>query len=441
MPDIRTHLGLVPAVVPLVIGFVVGLFPTAGLWREIGWIDLRDLVFEARQALPFAAPALGWLMVWVTDAHRPESVLVGPAPGRSRGDIVAGQILVSASLVTGGFLAGISPLWWYLALMQHSTVSDWISFAAVTVGLASLVPVAACGALLASRRLGLLFAPLAALAVVMAPTFLLGPLLAPLGEHRAAATYYMFDQSWPGRGEMLVPVTEAVRGVFFLLVALAATRLAVGLAEHRASGFRPRWRDVAPLGLPVLLGVAAMAVGLPMTAVDPGDTVACRQQSGLTVCLYAVDEPARDRVVAALEPLARLFPDQSFEFTQEQDRAEGRVLTLSRIGSDVTGRLEVEVRGAVADIVDEDLNACNAAEYESVIVTRAVVRQIFLRAADLAKNDDVRSIWLAADEAQESVSSDVDPGLDRLTDRGFAAWFEANRETIATCALRPGELP
>ena len=81
--------GVVPILAAAAIGALVG-FLGAGPVR--GFADLRDVVFEARLVVPYAALPVGWLMVWTMAAHRPDSVLVGPAPGRGRFAIVARQV-------------------------------------------------------------------------------------------------------------------------------------------------------------------------------------------------------------------------------------------------------------------------------------------------------------------------------------------------------------
>lgn len=170
--------GVVPILAAAAIGALVG-FLGAGPVR--GFADLRDVVFEARLVVPYAALPVGWLMVWAMAAHRPDSVL------------------------------------------------------AVVAGLASLVPVAACGALLVGPRLGLLVAPLLVVAVTVLPTYLIDVVLLANSDASVAAVSYVWHLYHPLRGEMLVWQVEAFRVLFFLLVGVAALRAAAALAEWRAA--------------------------------------------------------------------------------------------------------------------------------------------------------------------------------------------------------------
>ena len=174
-------------------------------------------------------------MVWTMAAHRPDSVLVGPAPGRGRFAIVARQVGVLTLALLAGWALGAAPMTVHAAATQHWTLADPVSMLAVVAGLASLVPVAACGALLVGPRLGLLVAPLLVVAVTVLPTYLIDVVLLANSDASVAAVSYVWHLYHPLRGEMLVWQVEAFRVLFFLLVGVAALRAAAALAEWRAA--------------------------------------------------------------------------------------------------------------------------------------------------------------------------------------------------------------
>jgi hypothetical protein len=409
-----------------------------------GFTDLRDMVIDARVSLPYAALPVGWVMVWAMAAHRPDSLLVGPAPGRGRARIVARQVGVLTVALLAGWAIGAAPMAGYAAATQHWTLADPVSMLAVLVGLASLVPIAACAALLVGPRLGLLVAPLSVVAVTVLPTYAIDASLRANSQASIAVASYFWDQSHPGRGEMLVWQVEAFRVLYFLLVGAAAVRAATALAEWRAASDRRALGGLAVLLVPAAVAAVVAVVNPALTTPDPDDVVRCADDSGVTVCLYAIDEPNRAEVGRALAPFARLLPDRQFVFTQEYQTTG---LALGRIGADAADRLDLEVSGVAWSLVDDDSHSCNEASYEASQVRTATLRQILLRGRGMSDDEGVRAIWQGVvdeqvlDEGGESPTPDEDARLDPLSDEEFVAWFAEHRDAVAACRTLPEDLP
>ena len=441
MRDWARPYGVVALTGWFVVGAVLGAVSmlSAG---EPGFIDLRDLVFAARLVLPYASVPVGWLMVWAMAVHRPDSLLVGPAPGRSRSRIIARQTGLGAAALAVGFLIALAPLAVILASTQHWTPADPVSLLTVAVALASLVPVAACGALLVGPRLGLLVAPLTVLALVLLPTYLIDvPLLGDTGASLESVTY-IWDHSYPGRGEMLIWQLEAFRMGFFGLVGVAAWRAATGLGEWRAAADRRALASLAVLTVPTAIAVAASLLNPPLTAPDPADRVRCADDHGLTLCLYAVDEPNRELTARTLAPFAAVLPPEQLVFTQDLD-APG--MSTGRIGGEPADRLELEVRSIALGLVTvttvPEPPACHEPPPGTEGLQQAVARQLLLRQGRDAAQPDVRALWLGLPEAQESHNAELDARLDHLSDGEFRTWFSAHQAVLRDCTLTAGQLP
>ncbi|HMS36096.1 MAG TPA: hypothetical protein PKA93_02955 [Arachnia sp.] len=434
-PALTRPYGVVPVLAAVAVGALVG-FLGAGPVR--GFADLRDVVAASRLTVPYAALPVGWLMVWAMAAHRPDAVLVGPAPGRGRFGIVARQVGVLTVALLAGWALGAAPMIGHAAATQHWTLADPVSLFAVLAGLASLVPVAACGALLVGPRLGLLVAPSVVVAVTVLPTYLVDVVLLADSDASVAAVSYVWNLARPLRGEMLVWQAEAFRVLFFALVGVAALRAAAALAEWRATSDRRALGGLAVLLVPAAVAAVVAVANPALTTADPDDVVACTDELGVTVCLYPIDEPNRAEVVRTLAPFARLFPAREFVFTQEYN-AGG--LAIGRVGADAADRLEGDVRGIGWTLVERDLRACNDALYEASQVQGAVLRQVFLRGGELSGDDAVRALWQGVPEVSDSHSDDVDARLDPLSDDEFLAWFDQHRDAVAACRAMPEDLP
>lgn len=433
--------GVVPVLAAAAIGALVG-FLGAGPVR--GFADLRDVVSETRLVVPYAALPVGWLMVWAMSAHRPDSVLVGPAPGRGRVGIVARQVGVLTLALLAGWAFGAAPMTVHAVATQHWTLADPVSMLAVVAGLASLVPVAACGALLVGPRLGLLVAPLLVVAVTVLPTYLVDVVLLANSDASVAAVSYVWHLYHPLRGEMLVWQVEAFRVLFFLLVGVSALRAAAALAEWRAASDRRALGGLVVLLVPAAVAAVVAVVNPALTTPDPDDVVACADDHGITVCLYPIDEPNRAEVVRTLAPFARLFPARKFVFTQEYN-AGG--FAIGRLGADAADRLDLEVGGVAGSFVDDRLLACNEAPYEASQVRTATLRQILVRGGGLSDDDGARAVWQAVVDAQvsgdggDSRTPEEDARLDPLSDDEFLAWFDEHRDDVAACRAMPEDLP
>lgn len=101
---------------------------------------------------------------------------------------------------------------------------------AVLTGIASLVSVAACGALLAVPRIGVVLAPSLTLATVVVPAFLINDVVLLNRSMSVMSAAYMWSVGDPVRGEQLLWSTQLVQILFFALVGFVAFKVAVGLA-------------------------------------------------------------------------------------------------------------------------------------------------------------------------------------------------------------------
>ncbi|MBK7820740.1 MAG: hypothetical protein IPJ61_06600 [Tessaracoccus sp.] len=425
---------MLPVLVAAASGALIG-FIGAGPVR--GFVDLRDVVQSARLAVPYAALPIGWLMVWAMSVHRPDSVLIGPAPGRGRGGIVARQVAVLTVALLVGFALGLAPMAAYAAATQHWTLADPVSLLTVAAGLASLVPIAAGAALLVGPRLGLLVAPAVVAAVTALPTYPLEMTLLADSSASVEVVSYVWGRSHPLRGEMLVWQVEAFRVAYFLLVGAAALRAASALAEWRAARDVRALGGLAALAVPAAVAAVVAVVHLPLTAPDPADVVRCADDRGLTLCLYAIDEPNRAEAVRTLEPFALMFPSRDFVFTQDRS-APG--IVIGRIGADAAERLTVEVRGIGGSLVEgDDVRACNEAPYEANQVSSAALRQVFVRGGNQSDDPAARAIWHGV--LEDDYASEATAALDRLSYDEFLAWLEAHADDVAACRAMPEDLP
>ena len=402
--------------------------------------DLRDVTRRLRAGLSWWAILIGWLAVFLMRVHSSGSVLVGPAPSRPRSAIVSRQMVLSGAAVASGCMFGCLPAAVTVGVTQYATVTDWLSLVSIAVSLASLVPLGACFALLLGYRTSLLAVPAALIVVVIGPVFVIQEHLLVNQPVSIVSVAYAWSTLIPPLGHSLRWQIEMLRITFFVLVFFAATKAAAGLAEWRAARRNTSLLAGAWLAVP---GITMVAIGFIQPILylpDPADQVRCREDGGITLCLYQIDEPRRDFILGTLQPLVRvLSPAHSLTFTQE---ASEDGLPVPRLRASRDDWIKVTVRSVSLMMMDsaDDGAHCNAASYENAIRSDSVTAQVFRRAGEHADNPSVQAIYneLAAERRTDPVA---DEKLIGLSGEEFRLWYLQHRSRIARCDLALEDLP
>ncbi|NLE97450.1 MAG: hypothetical protein GX596_05610 [Propionibacterium sp.] len=409
--------------------------------------DMRDLVRSLKTQLPYWSLPLGWLAVWIMRVHAPDSVLVGPAPGRPRAAIVVRQLGALSAATLLGALLGTAPVVVVMLTTQYWTAPDLVSFAAVLVALASLLPVAACAAALTGQRLGLLVAPLLVVLVTLLPAFVINDQLLANRPVSIMSTAYVWSVGLPARGEMLAWQVELLRILYFGLVWIVAVKITTGLADWRAAA-QPRG----------LVSLSWLALPLAVTAVvgyqqpilveeDPGDQVRCEAHDRLNICVYQIDDPHRGFIAEAFAPLIRLTQtDEAVPFTITQDLAGAAVtgpgpddvLTVGRMRRDAAEWLDVELTSAAAMLSGLGVD-CR--DERSSALAEVLTHQLLLRAAQSSPTAELRSAYSGRLDETGVWNEEAATQLATLSDQEFAEWFGLRRGPIAACALTTADLP
>lgn len=408
--------------------------------------DMRDVVRTLKTQLPYWCVPLGWLAVWAMRVHSAGSVLVGPAPGRPRSDIVLTQVATLSAALVLGALIGNAPGVVKVMVTQYWTPTDLVSFAAVLIAMASLLPVAACAAAVTPPRVGLLVAPLMVLLVTLVPAFVINDQLLVNRPASVMSTAYVWSISPPARGEMLVWQVELLRILYFCLMWIVAVRISTGLAEWRASS-QPR--GLLSLGWLMLPLAVTMGVGYQQPILvmdDPGDHVQCASHGRLEICTYQIDDRHQEFIAEAFEPLVLLTePDEGgrLTITQELEAAEGAPLppqlwVVGRMRSEPEEWLDVELSSA-AMVLSGATRECH--DEQASILAYTVMHQLLLRAAENAPSVEVQSAYLGRLGDNFLMDPEAGSRLAALDDHEFARWFSLRREAITGCSLDRADLP
>lgn len=408
--------------------------------------DLRDLVSRLKLALPVWAVPLGWLAVWAMRVHEPDSVLVGPAPSKPRSQIVARQIGLLAGAVLAGSCVGVLPAAATLAVSQYFTSADVVALAAVVVGVASLIPVAACVATLVDIRLGLLLAPLVVLAVLLVPAFVIQDMLLLNRPASIMSVAYVWSVPLPERGQMLVWQVELLRVFFFSLLGFAALKTAEGLCEWRASRRTAGLTSAAWFAIPavvaVIVGITQPLLALP----DPNDQVGCEDSGGMMLCLYQIDEPQRDSISASVTPLIDLLhggTERPITVTQDWRASQDNdALTVDRLRASRREWLEVTLNSLTLTLLSEGRVApsCDAREDDDHLED-SVAHQIFTRAAASSADPEIAAAYTQLASERFITDPEADARLTALSDGEFSSWFTSQHTAIASCQLTHENLP
>lgn len=443
VPWRRRELGLVFGVVAL-----LGLASSAQLWGgAFGPFDLRDVIRTARDALIVLVLPVAWVGVWLASAHRGNSVVVGAAPGRPRGVIVARQCVGLAAAVTAGWIAGwAAPI--SMALMsQHWSWPDVLGLAVLLVAVASLSAVAFAVAVLFGTRLGTVLAPLLLAAVLYVPSFWIDGVLLADGPLSTQALGYIWSEPSPARGHRPFWATELVRVGFFLLTGVAAVLAACGWAEFRATRRWVALRTSLWWLAPVAAYVAFAFVALPTQVPDPKDDVRCDAPSGFTLCLYQIDEPRRVELQSAIDPLVALLPSDERRqvlVTQRWDEPADGAMVVSRLGGSREEWLSNQLKSVVHHLflpAEDPERRCRAASAEmhqqAVAAEGAILGQVSARAAALAEGDS--AVVQELDSIGGETGHFADPAaaalLTSMDDNEFRQWYTANRPQVEDCSI------
>lgn len=432
---------------------VVAALLAAGLSMRLwtgaaGAFDLRDVVINARNSLPAFALPLAWLGVWASSVHAPGSAIIGPAPGRSRNQIVLRQALALAIATVVGWVAGWSIAAGMTLATPYWTPVDLLGMAALAAAAGSLASIAVAAGMLGGVRVGAFLTPVIMMLVLVLPAFWINDSLLAHSTASTQALSYVWSLSIPGRGTQLRWTTEALRLSFYLLVTFTAAKAAVGWAEYRATRRRTTLASTAWLALPLAVSVGVAVLAPPLQIPDPNDQVNCRDDAGYTLCLYQIDEPNRGEFEIALAPVMALLPPEQIAkttFTQDfgspQDEPVPTWITVNRLMSgrhDWMENMNSVVRNVFqpypwpekrcGDRTDEAL-------YELGQLEESVIRQVSRRAAAATVDDPLASEEFDRIVNQDSSSEIADRWLDQLTDEEFRDWYQQNRPLLKACTL------
>lgn len=410
------------------------------LWTgAAGPVDLRDVLINARDTLPGYALPLAWLGVWAASVHTPDSAVIGPAPGRSRNQIVLRQAGVLAAATTVGWLAGWSLPGGIAIATQYWTPVDLLGLAALATAIGSLASIALAVAMLSGVRLGAFLTPLALIAVLVLPAFWIDDLLEGTSASTQALSY-VWSLLIPGRGMKLVWTTEALRLGFYLLVTFTAAKAAAGWAEHRATRCRATLASTAWLALPVSASVVVALLAPPLQTPDPNDQVTCRDDAGYALCLFQIDEPRRAEFEIALAPVMALLPPEEVgrtTFTQDHD--DHGEININRL---LSGRHDwLDGMNSIVDRLflpwpsaDERCGDQTPEMFETYELEGSIVRQVSRRAAAATIDDPLASEQFALLDEERS-SEVADRWLDQLGDTEFRDWYQQHRPLLEGCTL------
>ncbi|MDO5067733.1 MAG: hypothetical protein Q4D96_10685 [Propionibacteriaceae bacterium] len=412
------------------------------LWRDFGATDMADVIISARLFHPVWAVVAGWLACWVTAQHAPDSVLVGAAPGRARTGVLAKELGSTMIAVVVGVLVGHLPVVLVSMARLPWNLADLLALVALLTGVASLVAVGACGALVAGPRVGIVLAPLAAVVVVVAPAFLINDVLLLNRSMSVMSASYMWSVGGPGLGERLLWSTQLIQIMFFALVGFTAFKVAVGLAEVHAARNRRGWAALGWVAAPLAV-MAFLAFQQPLlTEEDPRAEVRCESTGDLELCLYPKAEGERQFITELMSPLVLpVAPGQPprviaqggppgaanepFDETAGERRSWGAV-QLQLWGGRLLMTPTAECPQAAIENQDNKLHGVILARirFGAKKVTSPQIREIY----DLVLDEG----------GQEAAVLERFAAFD---DADWAAWVAAHQEGLDRCLILPEDLP
>lgn len=422
------------------------LFSSRFLSTNFGAWDMRDVVAGLKMQLPFWSVPIGWLTVWAMRVHSPDSVLVGATPSRDRASIVTRQLGGLSAAVFAGALVGTAPAVVKAFATQHWSIADVISYGAVLVALASLVPVAACAAVAMRSGVALVTAPLLVVAVTMVPAFVINDLLLVNQRASIMSVSYVWSLALPDRGLMLVWQVELLRILFFGLVWMVTAKVTAGLAEWRAAGQTRALRSLLWLAVPLVVTVVVGYLQPILVEDDPNDQIRCTTHSNMRVCVFQIDDPYRDFIASAFQPLATLTqPGEGKPFTITQtarwvdNQSDGSAeVHINRIGYTRADWLDVELSSAAMRLAG---SAAECRDDKSMGMQYAVAFQVLERASRIAPDEEIATAYANRLNQDQGADSATQSRLADLTDQEFTDWFEQERVAISECALSGEELP
>ena len=429
-------------------GFAVIAFGMSwGFFGSFAAFDMRDVIVQARNhALIALFLPVGWLGVWAARVHGSASVIVGPAPGRSRRRIVAGQVVPLAVSAGVGWLVGWAPVCVVALAGQYWTPVDLVAMITVGVGVCSLVAIGFLVAALFGLRAGAFIVPIVMLAVMLLPGFVIDGWLG--GEASSVALSYVWPVEEPDNGEQLVVGTEVIRLVFYLLVAFTATMAASGLAEFRSTRRTPALRAAGWLTFPLVVAVAMVLIRPLLWVDDPQDQPYCQEdEQGVTLCLYQIDEPQRDQIRGAIAPMLALMPagrlDQ-IKITEDDWQPDG--IYLNALRDDRAAWLGNEVPQLARNLFLPSGGICEVddggeVDQEQDALQMSILKQVGVRAAALTADPLLSDILSRITEGYFATSELADERLSRLTDAEFRDWYASVADRVNKCDLTEEDLP
>ncbi|MDO5082796.1 MAG: hypothetical protein Q4D89_05260 [Arachnia propionica] len=412
------------------------------LWRDLGATDMADVIISARLFYPVWAVVTGWLACWVTAQHTPDSVLVGAAPGRARTGVLAKELGSTMIAVVVGVLAGHLPVVLVSMARLPWNLADLLALAALLTGVASLVAVGACGALVAGPRVGIVLAPLAAVVTVVAPAFLINDVLLLNRSMSVMSASYMWSVGGPGLGERLLWSTQLIQIMFFALVGFTAFKVAVGMAEVHAARNRRGWTALGWVAAPLVV-MAFLAFQQPLlTEEDPTAEVRCENTGDLELCLYPKAEGERQFIAELMSPLVPPVAQgqRPYVISQGGPGARGH----DHLGEVAGSRKEwgaVQVRSWAGRLLMTPAVECpqTALEDEHNVLHDVALARIRFGAGKVA-SPQIREIYdLVLDEGGQEAA--VMERFAAFDDADWAAWVAAHQDGLDRCLILPEDLP
>lgn len=194
------------------------------------------------------------------------------------------------------------------------------------------------------------------------------------------------------------------------------------------------------------VGVAVGYLQPILVVDDPDDQVRRSVHDDRRVCVFQIDDPYRDFIAEAFQPLASLTGASAgspFTITQTARWMDANGLPagdaqIGRISRSPEAWLDNELMAAalgLAGLAPE----CHSERPMSLAYT--VGFQFLDRASRIAPDDIVAAGYASRLHEDSMLDPDAWSRLSTLTDQEFTDWFGQHRATIAECALIGDELP
>lgn len=295
-------------IVVLLVAGVAGsaLLQTADYWNW-PYGDWVAASAETRQSLILAGPWLAGCCAWTAARFTTNRGILCPASApRSGFPLVKAQLRVLIGWAVIGYLAGLAPVLIFTALKAEAGSLNWLVLAGSLAALSAF----ACFGFLLGCILPLTLAALSAVLFSYATMLWPEPLepVAPIFDYGVGAGY-----------EENVGVA-VFRLFFFLLVAACCIAASSWWLRQRTSPMTlASLSGVLLLGLPVILGAAAVQQSPVLIRHEANPPAQCQFTDGVEVCIHAAKAVLLDDVVDSVDRIHTAWGAEEFPIAKVLD--------------------------------------------------------------------------------------------------------------------------